>query len=100
MIEVVNLEKSFDDKKVLDGINLTVNEGERVVIIGTSGSGKSTLLMGVIHWWVFALFCFSAASGAFMPPFMVPLNLVSVDSELSSKTASWHNATIRFVEKK
>ena len=44
MIEVVNLEKSFDDKKVLDGINLTVHEGERVVIIGTSGSGKSTLL--------------------------------------------------------
>ncbi len=44
MIEVVNLEKSFGDKKVLDGINLSVKEGERVVIIGTSGSGKSTLL--------------------------------------------------------
>ena len=44
MIEVVNLKKSFEDKKVLDGINLSVKEGERVVIIGTSGSGKSTLL--------------------------------------------------------
>ena len=44
MIEVINLEKSFGDKKVLDGINLNVEEGERIAIIGTSGSGKSTLL--------------------------------------------------------
>lgn len=44
MIEVVNLEKSFGDKKVLDGINLSVKKGERIAIIGTSGSGKSTLL--------------------------------------------------------
>ena len=44
MIKVANINKSFGDNKVLHDINLTVHEGEVVVIIGPSGSGKSTLL--------------------------------------------------------
>ena len=44
MIDIKNLHKSFGKLEVLRGINETIHEGERVVLIGASGSGKSTLL--------------------------------------------------------
>lgn len=44
MIKVSNLTKRFGDLTVLDGIDLTIHKGEKVVILGPSGSGKSTLL--------------------------------------------------------
>lgn len=44
MIIVKDLHKKFGDLHVLKGVNLTIHEGEVVVIIGPSGSGKSTLL--------------------------------------------------------
>lgn len=44
IIEAKNIKKAFGDNVVLKDINLTVDEGEVVVIIGPSGSGKSTLL--------------------------------------------------------
>lgn len=44
ILKIEALEKSFGKLQVLKGINLTVNPGEVVCIIGASGSGKSTLL--------------------------------------------------------
>ena len=44
MIDIKNLHKRFGRLEVLRGINETIDEGERVVLIGASGSGKSTLL--------------------------------------------------------
>lgn len=44
MITVKNLHKRFGDNHVLRGINETIQQGEKVVVIGPSGSGKSTFL--------------------------------------------------------
>ena len=44
MIEVINLKKQFGDNVVLNGINVTINKGDIVCVIGPSGSGKSTFL--------------------------------------------------------
>ena len=44
MITVKNLHKKFGDNEVLRGIDYTVHDGEKIVVIGPSGSGKSTFL--------------------------------------------------------
>ena len=52
MIEFQDLYKAFGEKKVLQGLSLTVRDGETVVIIGYSGTGKSVALkhiVGLLH---------------------------------------------------
>lgn len=44
LIEVTNISKSFDGKELFENFNLSINEGEFVVITGESGCGKTTLL--------------------------------------------------------
>ncbi len=48
MIKIINLKKSFGDKKVLDGVNLEIEKGKITVIIGRSGEGKSVLIKHIM----------------------------------------------------
>ncbi|OPL15371.1 MAG: ABC transporter ATP-binding protein [delta proteobacterium MLS_D] len=48
MIQLVDISKSFKTQKVLDGLNLTIEEGKTTIIIGRSGGGKSVLLKHII----------------------------------------------------
>ena len=44
MLKLQNISKSYNDKVVLNDINLEINAGETIALLGKSGSGKSTLL--------------------------------------------------------
>lgn len=44
MIEIRHLSKAFSDQQVLDDLNLTIQKGEVIALVGASGAGKSTFL--------------------------------------------------------
>ena len=49
MVEMIDVHKRFGDLEVIKGIDLTIQTGEVVSVIGSSGSGKSTLLRCINH---------------------------------------------------
>lgn len=52
MLTIKNLTKFYNDKKILNGLNLAVKENEIVTIMGKSGSGKTTLLLCILGFVV------------------------------------------------
>ena len=56
MLEIKNITKTFNkgtvnEKKALRGVNLTLNDGDFVTVIGGNGAGKSTLLNAIAGVW-------------------------------------------------
>ena len=43
ILSAENIRKSFDEKVILDGVNLTLRQGELISLLGVSGAGKTTL---------------------------------------------------------
>lgn len=84
MIEVKGITKSYGNLKVLKGIDLSVNQGEIVSIVGASGAGKTTLLqiIGTLD---------RPNSG------MVEINGVNVSRLSDSKLSDFRNQNIGFV---
>lgn len=50
MLEIHDLQKSFGDLHVLRGIDLNIQKGDVVAVLGSSGSGKTTLLRCMNFW--------------------------------------------------
>jgi len=44
LIRLKNISKSYNNKKVLTNINLTINKGEKIALLGANGQGKTTLI--------------------------------------------------------
>lgn len=84
MIEVKNITKSFGSLQVLKGINLNVNKGEIVSIVGSSGAGKTTLLqiMGTLD---------KADSGS------ITINGLNLSTMKDSLLSDFRNQNIGFV---
>tara|TARA_B110000093_G_scaffold182277_1_gene228460 strand:+ start:244 stop:2181 length:1938 start_codon:yes stop_codon:yes gene_type:complete len=49
VLEMENMGKSFGDKNLFKGVNLTVGRGEKIALLGANGTGKSTLLKRVMN---------------------------------------------------
>lgn len=50
LLKVSNVSKSYDGRKIIDNINLELNKGEIVSLLGVSGVGKTTLFQVIQDW--------------------------------------------------
>ena len=68
LIEVKGLRKSFGSLEVLKGVDLTVEQGERIAIIGGSGCGKSVFLRSLCLLEKLAPLAKAPANNSALPP--------------------------------
>ena len=84
MLQAINIQKNYGELQVLKAVNLTINKGEIVSIVGSSGAGKSTLLhiLGTLDTLV---------SG------QVLLNGIRIDNLKGNALSKFRNKNIGFV---
>lgn len=54
MLEIKNLSISINDRYLLKGLDLVLNKGDKLAIIGEEGNGKSTLLKAILGKCIYA----------------------------------------------
>lgn len=84
IIELVNLVKQFDEKVVLQDLNLSINEGEFITLLGPSGSGKTTALrlIGGFDWPTRGEIKFHGRDMKDLPPYKRPTKTIFQDYAL------------------
>ena len=87
MVIARNIYKYFGDVEVLKGVNLTINKGEIVAIVGPSGAGKTTLLqiLGTLD------------KPSIKQDFSIEINGISVGNLTENKIASFRNEQIGYI---
>ena len=97
MIEVRGLAKRFGDKTVLDGVDLTLGQGESLVVIGGSGTGKSVLLrciLGLERPDAGSIMWNGAPIG---PDFMDRFGMLFQNAALFDSLPIWRNVAFRLL---
>ena len=84
IVELVDLVKQFDEKTVLKDLNLAINKGEFVTILGASGSGKTTALkpIGGFEWPTRGEIKFNGIDVKDLPAYKRPTNTIFQDYAL------------------
>ena len=103
VVEIVNLSFSYDNKKILNNINLYLSEGDFVALIGRNGAGKTTLLkliLGELKTKEGNLRLFGETSKNYKKISYIGQNISSTYKNFPTSVEEVVNSHLRFLKKK